>query len=221
MRLARAGLARILLPLMLMMAPAAVAAPKADIFDTLSFPGNDLAALSQWQVAIAGTQGAISDLRACEAAGKPCQPLSAMAWLAGIDAQRRADPARKLHELNAFVNAMARAGAAPLPPPGRPWPDLAEMVTGKGGALGAALLKYVSLKEAGFPARDLRLAMVYDSVRGAEGVVVLVRLDGIDYVLDTGSDAVRESRRIRTLIPHYSFNETTLWIHLPKPEPAR
>lgn len=217
----RAGLARILLLAMLTISPAAMAAAKADIFDTLSFSENDLAALGQWQAAIAEMGRAISDLRACEAAGKLCQPLSAMAWLAGIEAQRRADPARKLHEVNAFVNAMARAGSAPLPPPGRPWPSLTEMVTGRGGVLGAALLKYASLKEAGFPARDLRLAMVYDSVRGAEGVVVLVRLDGTDYVLDTGSDAVRETRRIRTLIPHYSFNETTLWIHLPKPEPAR
>ena len=87
-----------------------------------------------------------------------------------------------------------------------------------GGRLAAALAKYVSLRDVGFPAEDLRIVVAADTLRGNPTVLVVGRAGGRDLMLASGSDAVREAASAHNLRPFYSFNETTLWLHVPQPQ---
>ncbi len=199
---------------------AAPAEAGADLLQTVSFADDDLSVLPQWQDAIARANGELKEMAACDRQSANCGSLKEQVWRAEMAGARTADLSRKLFVLNAFANSLAPYAGSEPPPPGRPWPSIAETIRGQGGAMGAALLKYLSLREAGVPLSALRIAMVQDVLRGGEAVVVLVRADGTDYVLDAASDSVREARRVLSLIPAYSFNETTLWIHFPKRQEA-
>ena len=215
----RRGLVPLLAVLLLLGggAPAAPSRGEADVFQSLSFVSDDLSPLPQWREALERGQRESAAIAAC---GASCGSLKELVWRAQLAGVRPADPLRKLFVLNGFVNGLqAHAGVAP-PPLGRPWPSVRDTLNGGGGAMGAAILKYLSLREVGLPAQDMRIAIVRDVLRGNDAVLLLVRVNGQDIVLDSTHDSLREARRVRTLIPYYSFNEDSVWIHIPTRQEA-
>lgn len=216
----RRGFVPLLAAILLLGGGAATAAPspgEADVFQSVSFVSNDLSPLPQWREALERGRREGAAIADC---GADCASLKELVWRAQLAGVRPADPLRKLFVLNGFVNGLdAGAGVAP-PPLGRPWPSVRDTLNGGGGAMGAAILKYLSLREVGLPAREMRIAIVRDVLRGDEAVLLLVRLNGQDILLDSAHDSLREARRVRTLIPYYSFNEDSVWIHIPTRQEA-
>lgn len=198
-------------------APIAAAAPAADVFRTRSFAARDLSAVPQWTDALVRSRAEAAALHA-PAAGEACGGLSAAAWCAAVAAARPLPPARQVYEINRFVNAMVgHADDTGVPPAGEPWPGLAEALRGKGGGVAAAVVKYLSLREVGVPADALRVVVAEDVLRGSRIALVLARDDdGGEVVLAPGTDVLRGAARSANLRAFYSFNESTLWMHIPE-----
>lgn len=190
---------------------------ESDVFQSRSFVSDDLSSLPQWREALERGRKESAAIAAC---GADCASLKELVWRAQLAGVRPADPLRKLFVLNGFVNGLGPHTDAAPPPLGRPWPSVRDTLKGAGGAMGAAILKYLSLREVGLPAQDMRIAIVRDALRGNDVVLLLVRVDGQDIVLDSTHDSLREARRVRTLIPYYSFNEDSVWIHIPTRQEA-
>lgn len=194
------------------------AAPVADVFRTRTLAARDLSAVPQWTEALARSAAEARALRA-PAGGVPCAGVSATAWCATIAAARSLTPERQIFEINRFVNAMVGRGEeVGVPPTGEPWPGLAEALRGQGGGTAAAVVKYLSLREAGVPANRLRVLIAEDVLRGNRTALLLARAGGEELVLAADTDVLRGTARTANLRPYYSFNETTLWMHIPEPQ---
>lgn len=211
----RRGVFALLLGTALVATPAA-GAQERDVFRSVSYPSRDLSALPQWTEALARMRAASAALRGNGV--RSCPGLAAAAWCAEIAAAASAAPERQLFEINRFVNALVKPSEDDIPTPGAPWPGLDDALQGRGGRVAAALAKYVSLREVGFPAEALRIVIAEDTLRGTPTILVLGRAGGQDLILAPGSDTVRDATLARNLRPFYSFNETTLWLHVPQPQ---
>ena len=193
------------------------AAQERDVFRSVSYPSHDLSALPQWTDALARMRAASAALRG-DGTAPQCPGVTAAAWCAAIDAIDTASPERQLFEINRFVNTLVKSQTDDVPPPGTPWPSLDDALSGRGGRLAAALAKYVALRDIGFPVEALRIVIAEDTLRGTPTVLVLGHAGGQDLMLSSGSNSVRDTASVHNLRPFYSFNETTLWIHVPQPQ---
>jgi predicted transglutaminase-like cysteine proteinase len=211
----RLALVALLLGSTLIAAPVE-AAQEQDVFRSVSYPSRDLSALPQWTDALARMRAASAALRGGDGVRPGCTGLAAAAWCAEIAATTNATPDRQLFEINRFVNALVKSREDDLPPAGVPWPGLDDALQGRGGRVAAVVAKYVSLREVGFPANALRIVIAEDTLRGNPTILLLGRTGGQDLILVSGSDTVRDATQARNLRPFYSFNETTLWMHVPQ-----
>lgn len=186
-----------------------------DVFNTISFASNDLGVLPQWQDALArmvGTEG--EALRLCDET-KDCASMPMATWRAQISSVKNLPPDKQLTAINRFVNDLQSFGGGEPPPPGERWPGIQETLEGRGGAIGKAILKYASLRDCGFAIENLRIVIGQDAFSGARTAFVLVRSGHSQYVLDLLSAPAREVGQVNNLLPLYSFNEETVWLHMP------
>lgn len=196
-------------------APARAAATP-DVFHSVSFVGSDLSVLPQWSDVLARIDRERTEIAACDAKPGTCSSLKLLVWRAQVAGTKAHAPDRMMYEINGFVNGLDAQKTCTLPEAGERWPGVADTIEGRGGTVGAAILKYASLREAGIPEADLRIMVAQDTLRGCRTAVLLARMGGTDYVLDTASNAPRRAALVRNLIPYYSFNASKLWIHTPR-----
>jgi predicted transglutaminase-like cysteine proteinase len=76
-----------------------------------------------------------------------------------------------------------------------------------------AIAKLQLLRAAGFAQRDLYLTIVRDLVRRADHAVLVARVDGHMYVLDSGTDELLDSRNISDYRPMLTFASYGEWTH--------
>ncbi|SBV95063.1 exported hypothetical protein [uncultured Alphaproteobacteria bacterium] len=197
-------------------APARANPPVADVFRTRSLVAHDLSAVPQWTDALERARAEAAALRAPRS-GEACAGVSAAAWCAAVAAARPLPRGRQIYEINRFVNAMLGKAEDPgVPPAGERWPALTEALRGRGGGLAAAVVKYLSLREVGVPSEILRIVVVEDVLRGDRTALLLAREGSDEVVLSLDTDVLRGAARTANLRPYYSFNETTLWMHVPE-----
>ena len=174
---------------------------------------NDLRAFVQWTDVLERSREETPVISRCERDSTACSSLRLVAWRSKIATLAPQSPETQLWEINRFVNDLV-PGACGLPEPGESWPTPVTVVQSGRGALAGAILKYASLRDVGWPAARLRIAVVTDVLRNCLTAVVLAETDDGSRLLDDRALAVRETNRVGHFIAHYSFNESTRWIHL-------
>lgn len=93
------------------------------------------------------------------------------------------------------------------------WTSPYEFLTYGGDCEDYAIIKYMSLRQLGFAADSMKIALVYDTKNKQEHAVLVVNYDGVEYVLDT-QDKITVDRFIKTTyIPHLAFNENNVWAY--------
>jgi predicted transglutaminase-like cysteine proteinase len=200
----------------LAMAPSLSAQPV--LLGTTEFRTASLAALPQWQRVLQKIETERSTYRACAAAEADCPSRGAASWQAMIRDQRGRPPLRQLDTVNRFLNGWRyKEDAANY---GRPdyWATPLEFFLRSGDCEDYAIAKYVTLRQLGFAAEQLRLVVVHDVVRDLAHAVLAVYLDDQVYILDNLTRAVVPQDEVAHYVPYYSINETTRWAHV---TPAR
>ncbi len=196
--------------------PAAVAATTApQLFGTAEFRVNSLAALPQWQHVLRQIARERPIYRACADAAETCPTRSAIAWQAMLRSEVGRPRFEQIQAVNQFLNQWQYKTDEQNYGQRDYWATPLEFLRRSGDCEDYAIAKYVSLRQLGFDAEDLRLVVLRDVVRDLPHAVLAVYLEDEVYVLDNLTTAVLPQEQVSHYVPYYSINETTRWAHVP------
>ncbi len=186
----------------------------ADVFGSISFEADNLAALPQWRAVVDTWHG---HEKAAQSGAVVSGPLAETVWRAHVEGLDGLAPRQIVEDVNAFINKLL-AGRDPdadsMVTDDDLWPTPRDVIAGKAnGSLATAVLKFATLRLARIPNEDVRIVATRDILRDRRHFVVAVRLSDGTAILDTRGDVPRNESEISTYVPLYSFNETTRWIH--------
>lgn len=184
------------------------------LLGTTEFRTASLAALPQWQRVLQRIETERSTYRACAAAEANCPSRGAAAWQAMIRDQRGRPPLRQLDAVNRFLNGWRYKEDAVNYGRRDYWASPLEFLQRSGDCEDYAIIKYVTLRQLGFAAEQLRLVVVHDAVRDLAHAVLAVYLDDQVYILDNLTRTVAPQEEVTQYVPYYSVNETTRWAHV-------
>jgi predicted transglutaminase-like cysteine proteinase len=196
----------------LAMAPSVAAQPI--LLGTTEFRAPSLAALPQWQGVLRRIEAERSIYRACAKSKQECPSRAAAAWQAMIRDQAGRAPLAQLDSVNRFLNGWRYKEDAANYGRRDYWATPLEFFLRSGDCEDYAIAKYVTLRQLGFAAEQLRLVVVQDVVRDLAHAVLAVYLDDRVYILDNLTKAVLPQEEMDHYVPYYSINETTRWAHV-------
>ena len=93
------------------------------------------------------------------------------------------------------------------------WATPSEFLENGGDCEDFAIIKYLTLRQLGFTAKQMRIAMVYNVFSGTDHSLLLVEHDGEQYVLDNRENLTTPAHYTDRYKPHYVFNEKILWTY--------
>ncbi len=94
------------------------------------------------------------------------------------------------------------------------WANASEtLARGRGDCEDYAIAKMALLRAANVPAEDIYLVIAHDLVRRADHALLVVRLDGRDWVLDSNTDLVLPVDKVRDYRPVITYSAGRAWIH--------
>ncbi|MHA1538536.1 MAG: transglutaminase-like cysteine peptidase [Alphaproteobacteria bacterium] len=76
-----------------------------------------------------------------------------------------------------------------------------------------AIVKYLSLRSLGWPAEKMRVVVLQDMNLNIAHAVLVVELNGTNYVLDNQISSLATGGQVRHYRPIYSINENAWWLH--------
>ncbi|HSA82150.1 MAG TPA: transglutaminase-like cysteine peptidase [Geminicoccaceae bacterium] len=197
------------------MIPTAAAAPP-ELFGTLEFRAESLAALPQWQRTLQRIERERDTYRACARSADACPSPGVGAWQAMLEGQAERAPLDQLQAVNRFLNNWRYKADAENYGQRDYWATPLEFLRQSGDCEDYAIAKYVSLRQLGFPAEHLRMVVLRDVLRDLAHAVLAVYLDDQIYILDNLTRAVLPQEQLTHYVPYYSVNETTRWAHVPQ-----
>lgn len=189
-------------------APASADGPA--LFNTIEYRTNDLDALPKWKATlsrIAKEQSHYAESRS----------KAVRAWQAMIRAQRNHHQIDQLKSVNRFINQWRYRSDSYNYQTSDYWASPAEFFKRSGDCEDYAIAKYVTLRQMGFSAEQLRLVVVKDLVRDLAHAVLAVYVAGDVYILDNVNNQVRLQAEVAEYAPYYSVNEHARWAHAAAP----
>ena len=93
------------------------------------------------------------------------------------------------------------------------WATPVEFLTKGGDCEDYAIIKYMTLRKLGFPAKDMKIAIVYDVYSGTDHAFLTVKYKGAEFVLDTREKLVVARYMKNRYKPHFAFNERHVWTY--------
>ena len=97
------------------------------------------------------------------------------------------------------------------------WASPAEFFSRSGDCEDYAIAKYVTLRQMGFSANQLRLVVVKDLNQNLAHAVLAAYVDGEVFILDNVNGRVRPQAEVTEYAPYYSVNEQARWAHAAAP----
>jgi predicted transglutaminase-like cysteine proteinase len=193
-------------------AAAAITSPQ--LFGTAEFRVDSLAALPQWQQVLSRIAREDPLYRACAEAAPTCPSPSAIAWQSMLRSEIDRPRLAQLQAVNQFFNQWQYRTDEQNYGQRDSWATPLEFLRRSGDCEDYAIAKYVSLRQLGFGAEDLRLVVLHDVARDLPHAVLAVYLGGEIYILDNLTTAVLPQEQVSHYMPYYSVNETTRWAHV-------
>jgi predicted transglutaminase-like cysteine proteinase len=199
---------------LLALAPSAAAA-SPPLFGTAEFRSESLDALPKWQRTLGQIELEQATYRACARASEACPSRAAAAWQSLVKSQIGRPSIEQVRAVNRFLNDWRYRSDDQNYGRRDYWATPLEFLRQSGDCEDYAIAKYVSLRQLGFSAEQLRLVVVRDVVRDLAHAVLAVYLDDEVYILDNLTNAVLPQDRFSQYVPYFSINETTRWAHVP------
>ena len=144
-------------------------------------------------------EACLSDVGAC--------PSSLRGYRQVVLASQDLSAERRMKLANRFINARRWRIE---PRRDDDWRTLEDFLQLGGDCEDFAIAKYFLLRQVGFAADDLRVAITWDREVNDYHAVTVVRLDGEVYILDVDGGPRRSQTNYRFL---FSINETGIWDH--------
>jgi predicted transglutaminase-like cysteine proteinase len=190
------------------------AAAPAPLLGTVEFRAASLAGLAEWQRVLRGIEAERPIYGACLRDPGACPTAGAQAWQEMIQSQAGQVPMDQLISVNRFLNNWQYKPDSDNYGRRDYWATPLEFLRRSGDCEDYAIVKYVTLRQLGYPAERLRLVVVRDTVRDIAHAVLAVYLDDEVYVMDNLNASVLPQDRVSHYVPYYSTNEASRWAHV-------
>ncbi len=184
--------------------PAAAQTPA--LFNTLEQRTDDLDALPQWKTAMKKIAQESKSYAASSS-------KAVKAWQSMIRENKGKAQIEQLEIVNDFVNQWRYRTDSYNYKTSDYWASPAEFFSRSGDCEDYAIAKYVTLRQMGFGAEQLRLVVVKDVVRDLAHAVLAAYVDGQVFILDNVTGEVRAQAEVTEYAPYYSVNEQARWAH--------
>lgn len=191
------------------------------LLNSVEFKAESLAALPQWQRVLSRIEAEREIYLECMQEPSACPTRGVMAWQGMIRKQIGRERIHQVQAVNRFLNDWRYR------PDSRNWGERdywatpLEFLRFSGDCEDYAIAKYVTLRQLGFSADQLRMVVVRDVSRDIAHAVLAVYLDEEVYIMDNLSRTVLREHQVSHYVPYYSINETTRWAHVvPAVEPT-
>lgn len=191
--------------------PVSAGAPA--LFNTVEYRTDDLDALPKWKATL--SRIAKEQTYYAESRSKAVR-----VWQAMIREQRNHRQIDQLRSVNRFINQWRYRSDSYNYQTSDYWASPAEFFEHSGDCEDYAIAKYVTLRQMGFEADQLRLVVVKDVVRDLAHAVLAVYLAGDVYILDNVNNQIRPHSEVAEYAPYYSVNEHARWAHAAAPAQA-
>lgn len=189
------------------------------LFGTSTFQLASLDGPSEWRRVL----GAIAEERkryaACDRDRAQCGSKGLVNWRRLIRDLRGKSPRAQLAAVNTHFNASRHIPDQVNWNRSDYWATPLEFFRRSGDCEDYAIGKYLTLRDLGFAAEDMRIVVLRDTKRDVVHAVLSVALDGDYRILDNLFADVLSHRELPDYAPYYSVNEASRWIHAtPQPE---
>ena len=183
------------------------------LFNTVEFQSNSLEALPQWQRALAKIERERQGYAKCARNEHACGSRAISAWQGMIRKLRGSHRIEQLDHVNRFINQWQYRPDRRNYGRSDYWASPGEFFSRSGDCEDYAIAKYVTLRQMGFSADQLRLVVVNDTRRDIAHAVLAAYVGGDVYILDNLSNQVRSQSVVSEYAPYYSVNEKARWAH--------
>lgn len=185
------------------------------LFGTIDYRSDSLDALPQWQRVMREIEEEQSYYQDCVDALNPCEPRALLAWQAMIKGQEGSSARDQVRAVNRFVNQWQARSDRVNHGQDDYWASPLTFLRLSGDCEDYAIIKYVSLRQIGFDADQLRVVVVRDVLRDLAHAVLAVQVEDDVLILDNLFQAVLPQHRVSQYLPYYSVNENARFAHLP------
>lgn len=143
-------------------------------------------------------------------AAKRCAPAE---WRALVDSLKGLDLRGKVDAANAALNRHPYIPSQVNWGESNHWETPFEFLRKGGQCQDYAIAKYLLLRDAGVPAKDLRVVVLRDTRLGLDHAVTVAYVGGEALILDNQRSTVVPAASVHDYQPYYSINEQGWWLH--------
>ena len=168
---------------------------------------NGVASLPQWTHILAQYEKNKGTYALCRENPSQCPSERIAVWQQFVGGAKGQPDFRQIAYVNHWINRMPYRQDDLVYGDNDHWASIEEFLAYAGDCEDFAIMKYITLRELGFAAKDLYITMVYDVFSGTDHAFLVVKSDGVEYIMDNregGTDPALFSRRYK---PHFAFNE--------------
>lgn len=141
-------------------------------------------------------------------------------WQLMLDELRGRPAAEQLEAVNRFVNRLEYVADQDNYGQADYWAAPGQFLRNGGDCEDFAILKFLSLRQLGWPADSMRLVVVQDTqLRQPHAVLAVAAAEQI-LILDNQSRRILTQADLPHYAPVYSLGKDQWWLHLPDPQPA-
>lgn len=136
--------------------------------------------------------------------------FSILMWRKLIDSLKHESKSEQLFKVNLWLNSFPYKQDNHIYGKSDHWSSPTEFLTHGGDCEDFAIIKYITLRELGFTAAELKIAIVYDVFSGTDHAFLLANNENEEFVLDNRDHIISSSHYKDRYKPYYVFNETEL-----------
>lgn len=185
--------------------------PAGGLFGSVEFTNASLRGLPQWQKILSHMASDGPAFAECTGDSEHCGTPALRSWRQLQIAAAPLARMDKLHAVNRFFNRWPYKSDRETYRAAEYWATPSEFMTYSGDCEDFAIAKFFALRELGFANHELRIAVVFDSLRQIGHAVLAVYTEDDILILNNQTDTIASHSRYGHFVPKYLVNETTLW----------
>lgn len=168
---------------------------------------NGVASLPQWTHILAQYETNKDTYALCRDNPGACPSDRIAVWQQFVNGVKTQPDFRQIAYVNHWVNRMPYRQDSLVYGDNDHWASIEEFLAYAGDCEDFAIMKYLTLREIGFPADKMYITMVYDVFSGTDHAFLVVESDGIEYIMDNRETGTEPSLFTDRYKPHFAFNE--------------
>ncbi|MEJ2519658.1 MAG: transglutaminase-like cysteine peptidase [Desulfuromonadales bacterium] len=172
-----------------------------------------LKALPNWTRVMVAAADQIEGFNHCPVAGESCS-AAALSWQKIMRQSQSLVGLDQLRSVNSYFNRWPYRLDIDVYGVSDYWATPGEFLKLSGDCEDYSITKYYALRQLGYPADDLRIVLLRDTIRNIAHAILAVKLNQETYVLDNMSDLILPHQKYEHYVPQYSVNEHYRWAHV-------